>query len=204
MTGVTEAVQGSRRGRPRDPDVEDRVFDAAIELYGRTGWAGFNFEGVARVSGIGKAALYRRWSHRAQLLNDALKARWIRVDDIDTGDIRGDLLAVARLLLDVLTGIRGEVYLRILTDTGLHPEVHEATADYRAGVVAPSRAMVHRAAARGELPAGTDPGLVIDLVVGAVQNHVLTTPPELRDRMQERMHAYAEQVVDTVLRGVRG
>ncbi|MFC4068939.1 TetR/AcrR family transcriptional regulator [Actinoplanes subglobosus] len=200
---MSETVPAARRGRPRDPDVEERVFDAAIELYGRSGWAGFNFEGVARASGIGKAALYRRWSNRAELLNDVLKARWIRVADIDTGDIRGDLLAVAGILLDILTGIQGDVYLRILMDTRLHPEVHDATADYRAGVVTPSRAMVHRAVARGELPEGTSPGLVIDLVVGAVQNHVLTTPPELRTRMLSQMHTYAEQVVDTVLHGIR-
>ncbi|MFC4063541.1 hypothetical protein [Actinoplanes subglobosus] len=43
-------------------------------------------------------------------------------------------------------------------DTLLHPEVQEAAADYRGGVVSQARAMVHRAVARDELPEGTSPG----------------------------------------------
>jgi AcrR family transcriptional regulator len=198
---VTDPSPSPRRGRPRDPDVEARVFDAAIDLYARAGWIGFNFESVTRATGIGKAALYRRWANRAELLTDALKARWLKVAEIDTGCLREDLLAVAHTFLKTLTGPHGGVHMHILTDTAQYQEVRDATADYRAGLVLAGRAIVRRAIGRGELPEGSSPSLIIDLVVGGIHNHIFSTPPDLRPKMEERMYDYAEQLVDAVLLG---
>jgi AcrR family transcriptional regulator len=181
--------------------VEDRVFDAAIELYNRAGWVGFNFEGVTRATGIGKAALYRRWPHRADLLADTLKARWLQVDDIDTGSLREDLLALAGVFLRLLTGPYGSVNMHMLMDTARYDEVRGATTDYRAGLVTAGRAIVRRAVTRGELPEGTSPTLIVDLVVGGIQNHVLSTPADLRPKMELQMYDYAQEMVDAVLLG---
>ena len=49
------------RGRPADPDIEQRVLAAALTVYGEVGWAGFTLDRVARRAPVGKAALYRRW-----------------------------------------------------------------------------------------------------------------------------------------------
>ncbi|MDQ4116617.1 MAG: TetR family transcriptional regulator, partial [Actinomycetota bacterium] len=35
-------------GRPRDPEVDRRIADAAVDLFGRTGWSGFSMDAVAR------------------------------------------------------------------------------------------------------------------------------------------------------------
>ncbi|MDP9792975.1 AcrR family transcriptional regulator [Catenuloplanes nepalensis] len=198
---MTDTAASPRRGRPRDPGVEDRVFDAAIDLYSRLGWAGFSFESVTRITGVGKAALYRRWPTRSALLVETLRARWYTVGDIDTGRLRDDLRKLADMLLTRLTGPHGSVHLQILMDTRNYDEVRDATAAYRADLVLAGRAMARRAVARGELPPGTNPTLIIDLVVGGIQNHVLATPPELKSKMQEQMHRYGEQLVDAVLAG---
>lgn len=177
------------------------MFDAAIELYSHAGWAGFNFEAITRATGIGKAALYRRWPGRAELLVDTLKARWYTVNEINTGRLRDDLLALTRMFLDQMTSRRGNIHLQIMMDTENYDEVRDATAAYRTSLAKDGRAIVRRAVDRGELPAGTSPTLIIDMVVGGIQNHVVSTPPELRAKMEARMHEYGEQLVDAVLTG---
>jgi AcrR family transcriptional regulator len=195
-------TEAGRPGRPRNPDIEDRVFDAAIDIYGRVGWAGFNFEVVTRATGIGKAAIYRRWPTREDLLAATLSARWGTVNDIDTGTLRGDLLCLVSYFSERLTGSFGAVSVHINADRLHFPEARQATDAFIADEIRAGRQIVRRAMARGELPEHTRPSLVIDLVVGGMQNHVLTTPPSLRAEMEASIKEFGEDLVDTVLRGV--
>ena len=59
-------------GRPRDAGLDERVYRAALALYGRVGWSGFSIEAVAREGRVGKASIYLRWSSKAELLADAV------------------------------------------------------------------------------------------------------------------------------------
>src|ERR1700759_5494534 len=47
---VSTPADGETRGpgRPRDPNLEARVFAAALAIYAEAGWSGFSFEAVAR------------------------------------------------------------------------------------------------------------------------------------------------------------
>jgi AcrR family transcriptional regulator len=183
--------------------VEERVFDAAISLYADTGWAGFNFDAVAKRAGVGKAALYRRWAERGELLRDTFEARWYVIDRIDTGDLRGDLLALGRMSADIIAGPYGRAQQHMAIDVPRHEEVAASTARYRESTVRQARAIVRRAHARGELPSSVNPGLLIDLVIGAIANRVHTTPERLRGTMIAKMDGFLEEVVDIVLRGVK-
>src|SRR3569623_771660 len=64
----------SAPGRPRDPEVDRRIAEAALDVFGDAGWAGFAMEAVAKRAGVGKASLYLRWSNMEALLTDALTA----------------------------------------------------------------------------------------------------------------------------------
>src|SRR5690348_5873402 len=68
-------------GRPRDPQVDRRIAEAALGLFGDAGWAGFAMESVARRAGVGKASVYLRWSSKEALLTDAVTMRLSRVTD---------------------------------------------------------------------------------------------------------------------------
>ncbi|TXL75963.1 TetR/AcrR family transcriptional regulator [Vineibacter terrae] len=201
------AVDGevrSTRGRPRDPGLEGRVFDAAIALYAEVGWAGFSFDALAKRSGVGKDALYRRWgASRAGLLRQTLEARWYGLEQIDTGSIREDLLALARMWLRLRTGPYGKVGLHMMIDTLRFPEVADVLAGYREDAVRQARSIVRRAIDRGEIPPSTNPGLVLDIVVGGVTNHVATTPQRLRPAMTAKMDEFAVSLVDVLLSGVK-
>ena len=190
------------RGRPRDPGLEARVFDAAMEIYAAGGWPALTFDAVSRQAGVGKAGLYRRWATRSDLLRETLEARWYAVGAIDTGDLRGDLLAVAQMCFDGLSGPYGGVTLHLRADALRFKDFRETAAPYSAGQVAQGRSIVRRAITRGELSADVNPGLVMDLVVGAVTNHVASTPKRLRPNMIARKESFIVGLIDTVLRGL--
>ena len=114
-------------GRKRDPLIEPRVFDAALRVYAHGGWSGFTFEGIARAAGVGKPAIYRRWSSREELLIAALQTADFP-EARDCGHVRADLLDERALVVEqneiiavprrVLKALRASVafsYTRLLT-----------------------------------------------------------------------------------------
>ncbi len=190
------------RGRPRDPGLEDRVFDAAMSLYAEGGWAALTFEAVARESGVGKSSLYRRWDSREALLKNALEARWLPVDTIDSGTLRADLRELAEMIFSNRTGKLANLEYWFGIDAARHPEVRKVTTPYMQETVLEARAIARRAIRRGEAPRSLDAGLLMDLVVGAVNNHVMTTPRRLRAEMMRKAPSFLDRLVDVVLRGV--
>lgn len=198
----TVVAEPGLRGRPRDPLLETRVFDAAMALYAEAGWAGFTSEVVARRSGVGKASLYRRWVSRGDLLRQTFEARWLRVTSIDTGSIRQDLCALAQMVAGTLTGPYSGAHPRLSLDMAAHPEVLGFLRPYAEVTISEGRGIVRRAIARGDLAAGVNPGLIMDLIVGAVTNHVRTTPMRLRATMLDKMDVFITELVDVVLAGV--
>lgn len=195
--------EGARpRGRPRDPGLEPRVFDAALAVYEQHGWTGFTFDAVARQAAVGKAGLYRRWPNRGVLLREMLAARWISVGQIDTGSLHGDLLTLAHSYMDSLTGPHGEVGVKLQSDR-CYEEVRAVLEPHRERIIREALTLVRRAISRGELPAETSATLVIDVLIGAVTNRVAATPPRLRDQMMARRHAFIADLVDLLVRGTR-
>jgi AcrR family transcriptional regulator len=196
------------RGRPRDPEVDRRIFDAALDIYGESGLAAFHFDAVSRRAGVGKAALYRRWEDAEHLLLDALDIAHIPIEQIDTGSIRGDLLALTRTMMARYLDRAGMVTFRVMFDgVSEGPAgdlVREHMKRHAKGGVHAARLIIRRAIARGDLPRGVSPTLVLDTAIGAVLNHYLSTPRELRPAIARKAGIYTEQIVDFVLAAVLG
>nr|WP_201299784.1 TetR/AcrR family transcriptional regulator [Streptomyces mexicanus] len=112
-------------GRPRDNDVDRRVADAAVELFGEHGWKSFSIEAVARRAGVGKASVYLRWDSKEELLAQALTMRLAGVTDVDTGTVRGDLVALVRQLLQQYAGEHGGAVLRLAMEARTIPRLAE-------------------------------------------------------------------------------
>lgn len=82
-------------GRRRGPELERAILDAVLEQLGTTGWNALTMEGVASGAQTGKAALYRRWPSKADLVAEALRTRLPPLGRIaDLGSVRADLYAV--------------------------------------------------------------------------------------------------------------
>lgn len=192
------------RGRPRDPAMERRILEAAILLYGQQGWRGFNFDLLSKAARVGKDALYRRWPTRSALLNDALRGHWVEVESIDEGSLRADLLTLGYAVFDAFTGPYGAVALYLRADTQSFPEVREFADPWREYMVQQGRAIVRRAVAREEIPAATRPALILDILIGAIINHVVSTPERMHERMRARFDEFVTSLVDLIVLGVAG
>lgn len=193
--------ESGRRGRPRDPEIENRVYDAAAALYSQAGWNGFRVDALARQSGVGKAAIYRRWPTRVHLLAQVLVARSLYFEDINTGDTRRDLEAMADLYIAHLTGPYGNLLHQVLVDRLHHPEVREASDDYYRTLVLAGRRIGRRALKRGDVPSTAAATLMIDMVIGGIQNHIVTTPRELRAQMRSRLPQFRDHLVRAAMAG---
>lgn len=165
------------RGRPRDPGIEERVYAAALDLYAERGWYGFSLEAVGRAAGVGQAALYRRWSSKAEVLARAVEWAEAPLPHIDTGTSKGDLLAVARHLLYIYRAPTGITGLRMVLDARTNPELAEQFEsmmnDARADAV---RGIVRRALQRGDLRPPATVGSALQILIGSTLSHVLLNP----------------------------
>jgi AcrR family transcriptional regulator len=209
MTGYDKSVStppsASDRGRPRDDKVDARARQAAIRLYAEEGWSGFSFDAVARQAGVGKSALYRRWGSKEELLLEALETSIEPIDGIDSGSLRGDLVAYARAELRAHSGWSGKVWVRIFVESASHPELLE---QMNARIVTQradaAMGIVRRAIARGELPASAPATLLFHTLFGAVMSRIFFARSGLRAIEAPDDARYAEQLVDFVLGALDG
>ncbi len=192
----------ARRGRPRDPQVEARILAATLEVYGRQGWVGFNLDVVAREAGVSKDALYRRWRTKDALLEDTLRRSWSWVDSVDTGALSSDLLELGRATFLLFAGTYGEVAFQLRADARRFKEVRVFAEPYRDHLVKQGRAIVRRAIERGD-PAAANPGLIMDMLIGAITNHIVSTPTRLRGAMLDQSEDFLSDLVEVVISGMR-
>ncbi|MFI1442714.1 TetR/AcrR family transcriptional regulator [Streptomyces fructofermentans] len=93
-TAASAQVASSRR---RGAVLERAILDAALEQLSTVGWNGLTMEGVAAGAQTGKAAVYRRWPSKEDLVADALQAALPPLQGVpDLGNVRDDLLELCR------------------------------------------------------------------------------------------------------------
>lgn len=109
---------------------------------------------------------------------------------------------MADLYIAHLTGPYGNMLHQVLVDRLHHAEVREASDDYYRVLVQAGRRIGRRAVRRGDVPDSAAATLMIDLVIGGIQNHIVTTPRELRPRMRSRLPQFRTALVQAALAGV--
>jgi AcrR family transcriptional regulator len=192
------------RGRPADPEIERRVIGAALSVYGEVGWAGFTLDRVARRAPVGKAALYRRWPTREDLLLAALEHLAEPPDEgTDLTDLRSCLIRMAEQVIDMFVGPKALVLPRVLIEASQYPPQFDAMVQtiVRARFGG-ARTIIAAAIGRGELPPGTPPDLIIDAVMGGVISLVVLTPGAQRAGINAMRDRYAASITDFVLQAL--
>ncbi len=157
------------------PRRSAEIFDATLQLLAERGYEKLTIEGVADRSGVNKTTVYRWWPSKSALLGAALGgAPLLRFAVPDTGSLHGDLTALARALVEVLTEpASAALAAAALGAASQNPELAALVQTFFADRLAGELPIFSRAAERGELPGGTDPMLVIDALAGAVWVRVL-------------------------------
>ncbi|MEU0370333.1 TetR/AcrR family transcriptional regulator [Streptomyces sp. NPDC006283] len=156
--------------RRRGPVLERAILDAALEQLSTVGWSGLTMEGVAAGAQTGKAAVYRRWPSKEDLVADALEAGLPTLDEaVDHGCVREDLFQLCRRVRDAMFSRSGVALRSVLyeCDAATAERFHGVIVDR---VVEPStqlfREVVHRGVQRGDVRADAVCELVLDVVPG--------------------------------------
>jgi AcrR family transcriptional regulator len=169
MTGRTRrAPTGAARLRT---ELTDTIAEALLDELAEHGYGRLSMDAVARRAGVGKSALYRRWSSKQDMTIDVVSRLSVPMSEVvDTGSLRGDIRAMLVAVMRWLDHPRiGKILPDLIAETGRHPALADALTT-QMGVPRRERgtAMLQRAIARGELPADLDIDLALDLFAAPV------------------------------------
>jgi AcrR family transcriptional regulator len=163
------------RGRPRSSRVDEAVLRTARELLAEDGYGGFSVDRLVARAGVGKAAVYRRWSSKAEIVFAAVVSGLHAGPPEDTGSLHDDL---ERQLTAFAAAVSDPVARRAFP--GLIADLADDTslaARFAAAVTGPTQArlaaVLDRAVARGELRQRPDVPTVHSLLVGPLMAHLL-------------------------------
>ncbi|HZJ28120.1 MAG TPA: TetR/AcrR family transcriptional regulator [Acidimicrobiia bacterium] len=184
-----------RPGRPRSREIDAAVLDATGVLFAELGYAGVSVEQVAETAGVGKAAIYRRYPTKADLITAAVSCI---IDQIgpapDSGTLRGDLVELARGYVRMLTSsAAGRAIPAMLLARGRDPELARQHSRLVSERREESLVILRRAIDRGELAAAVDADFVLDMFVAPLFYRTLVVGSGVTDE-------YVDRLVDTIVR----
>ncbi|MCV7090545.1 TetR-like C-terminal domain-containing protein [Mycobacterium interjectum] len=171
-------------------EIRARVMPAALDELARWGVERFSIEAMAERHRLDREMIYRYWGDRQRLIVDAALADAQTFGTtIDTGSLRGDLLAMARSAADRINTEEGRTFLRalVMERPGIHDEATRMMLwQARFAVV---REVIDRARARGELREGVNTLAAVQLVLAPLNIRALYSDTPVDDR-------YCEAIAD--------
>ncbi|WP_172388210.1 TetR/AcrR family transcriptional regulator [Streptomyces sp. MNP-20] len=173
-------------------DVTEAIRSAVFAELAAVGYARMSIEGIARRAGVGKTAVYRRWRSKLHLVLDLVSALAVQgLPTPDTGSLEGDL----RLLYEVTSRalrhpVASQVIPDLMAEAARNPDIDAALQKaLREGQHGVASGIVAQAAARGELRAGLDEELALDLMSGPLYWRAVVVRGQLPPGYVERLTA---------------
>ena len=190
-----EAPAPRKRPGGRTARTGAAVLAATLEILADDGFAALTIDAVAERAGVHRTTVYRRWGTRERLVVDALASQSTTEIPIpDTGTIQGDTEAIARMVSANLASPLGRALAQGMVGHGDDDEIRRVTEEFWRTRFERTDVLVGRAIERRELPEGTDPRLVVEMVVATVWFRSIVTRSPVDD-------ALIAQVADVVIRG---
>lgn len=186
------------RGRPRNPETDAAILDAARRILAERGFEALSFEAIAQMTGISRVSIYRRWPSRAHLASEIANGGGGHLPDvIEAEGIAAEVRALVRQLhqryvrADIGAATIGMI-VSYQREPGLRDELHsplesEARADLRR-VIAKGKAM-------GVVREAVDADALFDIAVGALMFRLLVSTEAPGDGL-------VDAISDIVLAGV--
>jgi AcrR family transcriptional regulator len=171
-------------------EVTDAITNAFFEELAEVGYGRLSIDAVARRAGVGKAAIYRRWKSKLDMTVALTSGVAVAALDVpDTGNLRDDIREYLAGGLAALTHPQAQKIIPdLLAEAARNPTLTDALLTM---VQNPRRAkaaqLVERAIARGELPAGTDVGMCLDLLAGPLYWRLIVVQDGLGDDYLDRL-----------------
>src|SRR5215471_8269658 len=185
-------------GRPRDGRIDEAVLRATAELVEEVGYARLSLAAIAARAGTTKPALYRRWASKAQLVHEAV----FPAGDAELIPDSGDLTADVRRMVLATIDLFGRPAVRaalpgLLADLTADPDLHARLLERFAGPAGGAmRARLDRAVAAGEVRAGVDPDVLLEMIGGTAFLALAIRPRQALD------DTWVDATVDLVLKGI--
>ncbi|MFE5583444.1 TetR-like C-terminal domain-containing protein [Kitasatospora sp. NPDC056531] len=186
----------ARPVRRRGKELENAIFAAVLDQLTSGGYARLTMEGVAAAARTGKAALYRRWASKMELVIDALDSTLPRPHGVpDLGSARAELLQLIELFTEAIGSSAGAA-LQVLMG-----ELSQQQAEVFKGfivqrVMEPTKDTILDILRRGVERGDVRPGAVSPLVADVIPAMLL-----FRVKVHDREMApdFAVRLVDDVL-----
>jgi AcrR family transcriptional regulator len=172
------------------------VLETTLEVLGRDGFGRLRVEDVARLAGVNKTTIYRRWPTRGELVVAALSTLAGPPRAVESGRLEPDLVALFMSATTLKATPAGRVLISALIAERGDPEVDRVCSALREMHRRPARLLLEHARDRGELPRRTDLDLLLDVLTGAVYGRLRECPEPLDAD-------WVRRVVHLVLSGVR-
>ncbi|GAA1972170.1 TetR/AcrR family transcriptional regulator [Amycolatopsis minnesotensis] len=175
--GLDDDTRAARPpGRPRNARADEAILTAAIDLLLERGVSQVSVEQVARLAGVTRATVYRRFPNLTALLVGAIE--WEYRDADDAAPDWPDVEAMVASWAAQLGSPRDRKLMRRLYATvDDYPELLQAYADARGHRGAESvRATLDRARRDGRLPSHVDPVVLQQILGGAALLYVSVHP----------------------------
>ena len=192
-TAESARLHGAQMRR-RGETLERAIFDAVLDELQRVGLTGLTMEGVAACAHTGKAALYRRWPCKEDLVVDAIAHALPPLAGLpDHGNLRDDLLDLLRQMTAMVNSAAAGALQCLLSEIDRDPRftrlVHER-------ILAPRKRMflaaLQRAAERGQVRPEAVNQLVADVGPALVVQRFLAEGVPIPD-------GYLVSVVDDIV-----
>ena len=170
-----ESVDHRKGPRRHGKALEYAILTAALDELSEVGYHALTMERVAARARTGKAALYRRWSSRAELVIDAAALFDIpEADFADTGMLRSDVLALLRQMstrmASPLGGMLRGLLAEMTEDAAFAQLIRERVAAHDPAKIA---VILRRAIERGEVESWVLRSRRANVAVDLLRNHFL-------------------------------
>jgi AcrR family transcriptional regulator len=196
---MAEVRQGP--GRPRDRGIDQSIVRATRELLSERGYSGLTVDGVAERAGVGKAAIYRRYANKQEMIFSVVVRGMDDEPPADAGSLRADLTALCQHLAGQLSSAPTDVLNLLLAD--IYADAAVADRFSTTHLARERRAVIdvlERAVARQELVSSPDPALVHALLAGPVFAWLLVLSEDPA-KLTGLAHVVAGSVADLLLGG---
>lgn len=156
------------------------LLTATVAVLQEKGYGGLTTAEVAKRAGVSTATLYRRWRSKEDLVIGTSQEWSYDLGPAEaTGSLAGDLRALLRDKMATLNGPGGHLLRALIGEAAHSPALSQAlNAAYVQPIAARIGTVLGWAVERGEIPPGTNPRVVTDLVLGATTSAAFFTRAE--------------------------
>lgn len=160
---------------PRTASLQahEAVLHAALQLITRRGIDETSVDDLAEAAGVSKATIYKHWTNKEAVFLEAISRLKCDMPVFDSGKPRSD---ITEMLRHLATSQKPEAFSKIWPRVLSYAENNPAFANaFRARIACGRRAQIaellQSAMKHGELRAGIDIDLAMDLLFGPVMYH---------------------------------